>query len=323
MNYFFFLILTLISFCGHFGPMPALAAAPLVLPAVTQVHGKTWLHISGKPPEALKAKTLIRENSILETTLHSDLQLDLRDHEHLYLRENTKVEVPAITWETLEFSYLNLKFGELIWDAKKDPSQKAPTSLILKNELLYLTLPAEGKYHFLYNPKLAQMEVRVYEGSIEFSQMNAEVTQTVSAGEKIKFQGILSEEGFEYDLLLKGKKIPKGFLTPLEKISTADLKVFTDLFKKPDHQKLKASKTALNTLSGPLICQKPKGVFNDCSWQCEHNPKIKTKKCHIESGARCVKYRCNANGLWSDRMVLTGGASLKCQAQPQVEACDY
>ncbi|HPI40838.1 MAG TPA: hypothetical protein PLJ21_08525 [Pseudobdellovibrionaceae bacterium] len=293
---------------------------PLILPAVTEVKGKSWIEISGKAQERLKPKTLIRENLSLETTEKSHLILSVKEKIFLRLNENSKIEVPAITWETLEFSYIDFKFGDIIWEAENVSSEKR-VDLILKNELLYLTLPLQGKFQFIYKPELAQIEVRVYEGEIEFSQMNAEVSQKIKSGQKIKFQGLRGEDGIEYDLLLKGKKIPKGFLTPIEPMTTQDLKIFKDLYEKPQKKKTIVSKNLRST--GPLICDQPRGEFNQCRWVCEQNPKGEKKKCLIESGARCVRSRCNANGQWADAMVLEGGARLKCQARPLVEPCDY
>lgn len=71
------------------------------------------------------------------------------------------------------------------------------------------------------------------------------------------------------------------------------------------------------------ICHAPKGLFNDCSWTCENNPK-NAKICRTDlPQVKCIRRRCNANGAWAEELRLPSSRSYQCDVKVKVQGCDY
>ncbi|MBX3040390.1 MAG: hypothetical protein KF789_06740, partial [Bdellovibrionaceae bacterium] len=197
----------------------------------------------------------------------------------------------------------------------------------LKTALYEMNLPA-GDFLFLMNGKTAVGGVKVIAGELTFKAMNAETAVAVEKGQKVRFDGVVEEGEIAYDILLHGKKIPRGVLGKVEEMTASEKEPFKEADQKiREHrarlEKAERDRQAKEKRSG-VICKAPAGNFNECAWICENNPKgARGCQTHREK-VTCYRVRCNANGVWADRLNLPAeeGRS-RCQAATLVEKCDY
>jgi hypothetical protein len=302
----------------------AAPAAPKY-PVLEEVHGKIkWTDKDGKVA-APKAKQTLIEKAALETEKDGVVVVQIDAHRRLKLLANSRVEFPAISWETGDAPVILLKFGSFRW------KEEAPKSynIALRSDLFEFLSPV-GDFVFTYDPKNVFAEVRALSGSMEFSAMNAEDVALVTAGQKVRFQGVRESDEIVYDVLLKGKKIPRGKLGLVEPLSDDDIKTYSGQKEKQEqaaHQKkIAEEKKAREKAKDPQqICDKPGARLNQCAWTCENNLKKEKKVCHLENPeVRCVRRRCNANGEWSEETEISKDkAKNLCGLQPNVKECDY
>jgi hypothetical protein len=179
------------------------------------------------------------------------------------------------------------------------------------------------------DPQKAYAEVRMFKGHMEFSCLNGDESVKVRAGQKAGFQGVLEEGQVAYDILLKGRKIPRGKLTGVSALTKEESAPFVEAeMKRKKAEALKAQQEQAEIeqkKQAGQICEGPLGKFNQCAWVCEGNPKKEKKSCVIsDPQVQCVRRRCNANGEWAEDTVLDAEkAQVLCKAQPVVAPCDY
>ncbi len=130
--------------------------------------------------------------------------------------------------------------------------------------------------------------MKVLEGFLEFSALNGEEHIKVKAGERGIFQGVIEGGEIAYDILLKGKKIPKGQLLAVKpidskemaKVAEAEKKRLKDIERKKQNEMARASKSK----RPGAICEGPSGKLNECVWLCLNNPKNEKKSCLVGKG---------------------------------------
>ncbi|WP_413581407.1 hypothetical protein [Bdellovibrio sp. HCB288] len=301
-------------------------AAPPKYPAIEEVVGKVVLTGKDGHKVNLTRNTPLQEKALFETGEDSSVRIAFGEVRKFTVLPNSSVLLPTISWEGGEAPVLILNSGSLRWLQKE--GEKTRYNTVLRTDL-YEFIPPAGDFIFNLNPPKAYGEVKVIKGSIEFSAMNGETTATAKAGEQVGFQGIIEGGEIAYDVLLKGRKIPRGNLTPVTKMSVKEIALFDGADKKRQQQEAnrvrKEREAAEAAKRAGGVCSAPAANFNECSWVCKGNPKGQKKQCLLNSpGVTCERRRCNANGEWSDLMVLNAqNASIHCQAQPVVAPCDY
>jgi hypothetical protein len=295
-------------------------------PAVEEVQGSVSL--TGKDGKKIKltSKTPLQEKALFETSDDSTVRIALDGVRQFVVLPSSAVLLPTISWEGGEAPVLILRSGSVRWKQKE--SEKPSYNTVLRTDL-YEFLPPAGDFIFHINGPKAYGEVKVLKGSIEFSALNGETTVQAKSGEQVGFQGMVEGGEIAYDVLLKGKKIPRGNLTPVTKISEKELASFDGAEKKRQAQAAqlakKQQKSAQAAKKAGAICSNPSALFNECSWVCVGNPKGEKKQCLLGNpGVSCQRHRCNANGEWAEETVLGAqNASNNCKAQPVVAPCDY
>lgn len=316
------------ALCLFFAQFIALAvqAKSPSYPAIVEWQGQAW--VTGKDGKrvVIKAKQVLREKALIETSLLAEVKVQLDEKRTMVLLGASEVLIPVISWEGGEAPVVILKNGELHWH--QAVGEKGAYNIALRSDLFEFLAPA-GDYILSIYPDKAFAGVKVFEGSMEFSALNGEESASVTAGKQVGFQGVLEGGEIAYDVLLKGKKIPRGHLTAVSPIDTAEVAKAAEAEKKRKkaeavrEQAKKAAKEKLKREG--VICQDPAGRFNECAWVCLNNPKKEKKACLLsKAGVSCVRRRCNANGVWAEEMTLDAEkASSSCKAQPVVAPCDY
>ena len=304
------LTLCLISVC---------AIAVPKFPVVLSVDGKVrWFDKDGKLAP-LKPKQVLIEKAVIETEAKSEVSIEIDPFRKIRIFGLSRVELPAISWETGEVSAILLKQGSMRWQ-----ESKRIYNLALSSEVFEFLSPT-GDFVFRYEPLTATAEVLAIVGSMEFSASNAEDVALLTSGQKVKFTGVREGDEVVYDILLKGKKIPRGKLglvqtqSPTEKQTYSlekEKKVAAAAAKQKSLAEQKAKAKAVDL---EAICQSPSGRLDQCAWSCANNPKKEKKICRLDlPEVRCVRTRCNANGIWGEPTPSTD-----CAVNPNVKACDY
>lgn len=298
---------------------------PPKYPAVQEWQGQAWVTGKDGARNPVKKKQILREKALLETGINSQLKVALDEKRSVILLGQSTLSLPVIGWESGEVPVLLLKKGSLNWLQKLE--DKGRYNIALRSDLFEFIAPP-GDFIYFIDPENAYAEVKVLNGSIEFSALNFEESVKVQAGQQAGFQGVLESGEIAYDVLLQGKKIPKGKLLPVKAIQSSQADQAVAERKRQDKlakQKAKSSADQAKTKSAGMICQSPPGKFNHCAWICLNNPTKEKKKCLVvNKDVSCVRKRCNANGEWAEETALDAEkASTLCKAQPVVAPCDY
>lgn len=301
-------------------------ATPPKYPAVSEVRGQVW--VTGKDGKrlSLKGATTLREKATLETSLDGEVKVQLDEKRSFTVLGASELVIPVISWEGGEAPVLNLKSGHLHW--RQSLKDKGAYNVAVRSDIFEFIAPA-GDYVLSMDPDKAFAGVKMFEGSMEFSALNGEDSAKVQSGQQVGFQGVLEGGEIAYDILLQGRKIPRGRLTSVTAIDLKELSKASEAekmrLKKQASEKERAAKARAENKRAGSICEKPAGRFNECSWTCLNNPKKEMKVCRVEmAGVSCVRHRCNANGEWAEETVLDaekGGSA--CKAQVVVGPCDY
>lgn len=301
---FSFSIITFVALLADTGwtqiPSVKRSKTPRVLEVLGQVE-----NLKVPPGGKVTTKTLIADSLSFSVGTQSIVKVKLDEKRTLIAYGPAEFEIPAITWESREFNQIVLKSGALRFEADENPFP-----IVLKSPLFEVT-PPKGESVFIYDPERALSEAWILEGQMEFGALNAEESAKLTKGQKVVFQGYLEEGEISYDLLLQGRKIPKGKLMPIQLITQQDLKTYSALSDKNKRDQIHRKKTeSLRKAKvdfSKALCRNPMGQFNQCVWK--------------KQGESCYRSRCVADGKWKDRQMVDEGACSKGSAI--VGACDY
>lgn len=275
-------------------------------PKIQELEGSV-LNLTAQP-----TRNLIRNDRILEK-FHVRLQdtrgrivVDLYDDLEMEVQGESEILLPNISWETRQISEIQLLKGL----AQFSSLSAKHNQLKIKSPLFEIPI-SKGNFVLTFDPINARAGVLVFEGEVLFGGLNADETVIVKSGETVTFQGVKEEGEISYDLLLKGRKVPKGQLGQVQKISAEDIKKYSPADKnKKKLERLRQAKFKKEQnqeqFSG-VICRNPAAPLNYCQWS-------------LKSKNQCVRERCTADGRWKDAQVVS---LQKCQKKAFVKICDY
>lgn len=159
-------------------------------------------------------------------------------------------------------------------------------------------------------------------GRVVLATLDEKEARDLVRGEGATFTADLPDASFKgkdfSEFVRKGRLSPV-YKIPPERLAEIDWESRVDVAKGSGRRKTKPIKDT-------EICDKPKGLFNQCAWHCVGNPTSEKKECRTDKpGVTCVRSRCNGNGQWSDETKLTPAeASGRCPATGfTVKDCDY
>lgn len=296
-------------------------AAPAKTPLIVFVKGSaTVLTGRDESPASARAGVRLVEKAELKTGPGAELHVQLDSARTLILSEGTRIAIPGIRWEGGEVPQVNLQDGRVRWTSKAE-------GVRLQTPIFDLTVPA-GDFIFAYDAKTARAEVWTIEGEITFGATNAETSVKVAAGRKAWFQGVIEEGEVAADLLLQGRKIPRGKLNGPVALTATELKPYLEEAQTRAAESKRAAARSRQRKEADrkegVICGEPRGRFNECAWTCDGN-KAEAPHCRIGSpDVSCVRRRCNANGKWAEPKILDADeARARCKATAVVGRCDY
>lgn len=316
------LFIALLSSLCAAAPKAEKEAPPAKTPAVLSVKSPATLKTGrDEDMKAATPGTRLVEQAELKTGPQGEIRLKLDGDRDLRLLSGTKISIPGIRWEGGEVPIVALREGTIRWMSTGPAGPRLQTPL-------FDLLPSKGDFIFSYDPVTARAELWVLEGEMSLAAMNAEDSVLVKGRQKAWFQGVIEDGEVAADLLLKGRKIPRGTLSKAVPLTADELKPFLEEEKIRDEANKKREdairRQAQTDLKEGVICLKPRGRLNDCSWVCEGNPKGAEKCRRDRAGVQCVRRRCNANGVWAEpkTLDLEEGRG-RCEAKAIVGACDY
>lgn len=163
--------------------------------------------------------------------------------------------------------------------------------------------------------------VETLEGSVELSGEFGDEKSLVKKDHKQSYvvdaQSIFNKK--EINSFVK-----KGYMTPLYKLTKNELQ---ELDWKTSFNTKRATASVApqaTSKSSNSICEAPSAQLNQCYWQCVGNPRGESR-CRIElENVKCVRKRCNANGVWADSSRIPASQITNCPATGlTVKDCDY
>lgn len=282
-------------------------------PYIKEVVGDVMLTLVNGEKKSARANDPLIEKATLQTAVGSEVVVQLDEERYFRLAAGSELLIPSISYESQQAPLLILKFGSLRW--KTPYPHRGAYNVAISSDLFQFILPS-GEYSLSMEPNKAIALVKVFEGKMEFSALNGEKSVFLNAGQKSGFQGVLEEGAIAYDVLLKGKRIPRGQLLPVESIDPLEVREFERQEKERAQaaqkaaQKVRTEKARL--LKEGFICKFPTGKFNQCAWLAGDRNKP------------CIRLRCNANGEWAERTELSAEmARTQCRQKSFVGPCDY
>ncbi|MFP5519652.1 MAG: hypothetical protein ACLGGX_07090 [Bdellovibrionia bacterium] len=317
--------LSALIFCSFLGNT-SFANAATRYPYVESFAGSVEIIGIDGNRNKLQKTTQLLERAQIFTAAKSTAEVVLDADRKIVILPESELLMPSIGWDSQQVPLLVLKKGRVRWVTSGSEEFKYPIAL---SSDLYQFIVPRGEFEFSLYPNKAQAFVKVFEGELNFSALNAEESVNLTRGQMVSFQGVLDDGKIAYDVLLKGIKIPKGKLGVVTKVDNSELKAQElekqKLKRMAEFKRKQAQEQAQRILADGFICQKPYGKLNQCAWVCQ-GMKSKSQKCQLEKETVwCERVRCNANGEWSDSYRLNKQEALqKClSAKPLVDACDY
>lgn len=166
------------------------------------------------------------------------------------------------------------------------------------------------------NPAIAQARFCAGAQGISASLFDHETVKNLKYQEGASFQGVLKNGELEFDLLLEGRKVPKGewketFTCDFKQIlqQMNDLEASEVAKIKQNVQQKKQAEKKRKSEYDKSLCHEPNGQFNECLWKRENK--------------ECVRYRCDGQGEWKDRYQLPKNRQYQCETKAKVSKCDY
>lgn len=288
-----------------------------------KIQGKVWVFGSGSQKMKLAPGTRLHEKDVIETEKHASVKVVFDDGNEFTMTPNTKLKI--VRAKVMAAVKNRQTVLELIKGKVRSKVRKK--------------YKGAGNYYRV-KTRSAVAGVRGTDFVVSFSEGEKDVTtvSTLSGAVELansdRNQKRLIEKNSKASFIIAANSsdvfsgdevkdfIKKGFMTPVYKMNArevADLDWSTQVRSKEERAIASAEKSKQD-----VVCAKPKGDLNQCSWLCENNPKG-AKVCMIgQPEVRCVRRRCNANGQWAEESRVPASKRESCQPHGfRVAPCDY
>lgn len=317
-------------------------------PQIVEIHGAVdlrSLEFNGsaeKGVTSLKYKKgqVLTGSLTLITPAEAQARIQIDESRLMIVLPQSHVLVPSVDGESGRIREINIKYGQVRFIQTKTDQ---PLIQIFSEVFSQDWTP--GDFILSYNPQKSLAEAtNLASESLTFSAVNAEEKVILGKNQKAQFQGLQAEGELQYDILLKGRKIPRGTLgaaVDLSESETKSLDLVAEAQKRAQAEALRQKILREKNKRKPdEICDSPRGKLNMCAWGCfNSNSKNHQSKSHKKSSQKsgagscsvdnqstpCARRRCLASGEWGDEYVLPlSEAKLKCsKSEFSVGVCDY
>ena len=182
------------------------------------VEIKESIEIKNRSAEAkvleakLRSGQILKDRAFLRTGVESQARVQLNAENGLIILPMTDLEIPAIHWEAGKIESLFLKSGSIRLVCKIACGLRMRTKLFDEEV-------GRGDFIISYNEKEPSIRVEVLDGELSFRGLENETQVLLKSGDQAEFKGQFENGEVAYDTLLRGRKVARGQMTPLEKIS--------------------------------------------------------------------------------------------------------
>lgn len=284
------------------------------------VKGKVWQQLPDGQKLELKENARVHEKDIILTEKDSEAQIAFDDGNISNVQANSKLKIQ-------QYDKSDKKDGKAILDLL---SGKIRTQVNKKydGKNSYFQVKTKAAvagvrgtdfvvtYQVIDQQKI-ETKVETLEGRVVLASKDDTEKVEIGAGEGSSFL-VAANEGEIFDEDEITDFVARGYMTPVYKMSEADLKKLDkDTGFGLNGRNVAAAKEK-------PVCNSPKGEFNQCVWSCVNNPKGESK-CRTDlPQVNCVRKRCDAEGQWSDEQRLPASFHDSCKPDgDRVGPCDY
>jgi hypothetical protein len=282
--------------------VPGVSSAQLAkYPVVSEVKGKNFWVSPGGREVPLKNKMILTIQGEIKTSAESTVRIELSPDQSMKVYGLSHLKIPVIQWENGQIERVEILQGRVQFRCGQDCGFQLQAPI-------YSEPLSAGEYLVDYDAGSAKLEMTVLEGRQMFRGLEAEQSHLLQAGQKGVFRGVTENGVPQFDELLRGKRVAKGELLPMEVLVQKSIQSLQAQSLKAKPRPTLPPKSLRK--QADQICEKPFAKLNECVWR------------KIDQRGLCVRERCNANGQWADRTELTGN-QIKCAKKDFVSACDY
>lgn len=269
-----------------------------------------------KQQAVLKKNLLLKAPFAVVTANNDQLEFKINTFDQIVVYPKTKVQILEFLNETGFVSDFYVLDGIIRFTSMHRSIGANEQYVTLKTP--FFDIKASGLYDFIISLDMKEpsVEVKIISGILPLEFFAFEKKLNLKAGEKVKFQGVLSDDGMgiKYDYLLNKRKVPKGtlfdvakfdqssFLKAEKDLAQAEMKKIKELKRKKEALKQKKKK-----YEDSFLCKNPFGHINQCAWRLESE--------------KCYRKRCNVSGEWGD--LIERPITSLCKKDFTVAECDY
>lgn len=269
----------------------------------------------------LSQATILKDQGRFKTVANQFIKIQLGEFYELSLLDQSDVFVDLKDIEGHSNSYtIQLNLGQIYLKRISNPTKPIldqKIELNLKSVFFDWKVSSEKNLDIMIELKTQDPRVSFCqrEGDFEVSLFDHEKKINLKTLEGVEFQGVNESSQVAFDILLNGRKIPKGHWQQVRKCSFDDIQQKeTDFVKMEQLEKEVLQKKALKmkqdkqAADSKYLCHSPYGQLNECAW--------------VLKAGRCQKTRCNAEGKWTSSEMISIAEAPDCKAKPFVSICD-
>ena len=285
-------------------------------PRVQSFENSPVLVYENKVQVSLKPSLQLQMPFALATANKDEIKIQLNGFDSITVYEKSKVQVLDLNLESGFVNDLYFMSGKIRYSTLFRVSDKTVDVITLRTPFFDLKVNGLVDFYIDLDMSKPQVNVRVIKGVLPLEFFSYETKVSLKAGEMVTFVGEMADDkqGIKYDVLLEGKKIPRGTLSEIQKFDLSGYLAEEDRAKKTEiNRKKQIERRRLEKIrkqkeyEDSFLCKKPFGQKDQCAWK-------------LESG-KCFRKRCNVSGQWGD--LTERPASANCKQDWFVTSCDY
>lgn len=290
------------------------------IPVIHSFVGKPLIQLVDGDVKVVPVKgKKIEQSFSIKTNAGEQLKLELGKNFYLVVFPESSAKVEAYYISKTVFKIKSVIFNSGRFYIKNESTFDEDLEVIYQSDFfIWRSTPKNNQREFFVEvkPEAAQVRFCAGEKGLTATLFDHEIVKVLKYQEGASFQGLLKEGELEFDLLLEGRKIPKGewkesftceFAQILKEISSFEGKEKAKTQKTKDQHKAASKKQKLEYEKS--LCHSPNGQFNDCFWKREESS--------------CFRYRCDGEGQWKERTQLPKNQYYQCETKSKVARCDY